>query len=92
MLKKIKYYLLSNKKLKCDICYIKKNVENIKCCIGKKWCKDCKLKIKNKKFPRCPYCRNVLKTIKKENIKNPCLNNSQEILNSPPIPVINFHR
>ena len=36
MFKKIKYYLLSNKKLECDICYIKKNVENIECCIGKK--------------------------------------------------------
>ena len=40
----------------CDICYDKKEVKDITCCKGKKWCFDCESKTKNL-LNNCPFCR-----------------------------------
>lgn len=44
----------------CNICFDDKAVTIIKCCIGKKWCKECEDQIKNIQFPKCPFCRTAL--------------------------------
>lgn len=46
----------------CNICYDEKKVNNMNCCIGKKWCEECEIKSKEKSN-KCPFCRKFIISI-----------------------------
>lgn len=48
--------------MECDICFETngKTVNDIKCCLGKKWCTDCELTINLEMTVKCPFCRKVI--------------------------------
>ena len=56
----------------CNICYEEKEekeVKDITCCKGKKWCHKCETKTKEISN-KCPFCRHIFKLVANPNLDN----------------------